>query len=265
MNKRQNQFVIVDAMAIAYKAYFAFINRPLVNSHGESTSAVYGFMTQLIKIIEDTKPHYLAIATDSKEKTFRHEIYEGYKSSRSVMPDDMIPQIYRIYDIIKALNIPLYIMPGYEADDIIGTVLKETESLGIESFAITPDKDYIQLITEKSKIIKPGKTADEVMIIDKAKAIQDMGFEPELMIDYLALVGDASDDIPGVAGIGPKTATPLIAQFGTLENIYDNIENIKSESARKKLITNKENAFLSKTLATIKTDVPVLIVTQSFA
>ncbi|NOX66116.1 MAG: DNA polymerase I [Chlorobi bacterium] len=257
MNKRQNRFVIVDAMAIAYKAYFAFINRPLVSSKGEPTSAIYGFMTQLIKIIEDTKPKYLAIATDSKEKTFRHEIYEGYKSSREVMPEDMIPQIKRMYEIIEALNVPLFIMPGYEADDIIGTVLKKTEELGIESFAITPDKDYIQLITDKSKIIKPGKTADDVMIIDKEKAIHDMGFEPKYMVDYLALVGDSSDDIPGVAGIGPKTATPLIAQYGTIEKIYDNIENIKSDSVKRKLLDSKDNAFLSKTLATIKTDVPI--------
>lgn len=257
MNKRQNRFVIVDAMAIAYKAYFAFINRPLVSSKGEPTSAIYGFMTQLVKIIEDTKPKYLAIATDSKEKTFRHEIYEGYKSSREVMPEDMIPQIKRMYEIIEALNVPLFIMPGYEADDIIGTVLKKTEKLGIESFAITPDKDYIQLITDKSKIIKPGKTADDMMIIDKEKAIQDMGFEPKYMVDYLALVGDSSDDIPGVAGIGPKTATPLIAQYGTIEKIYDNIENIKSDSVKRKLRENKDNAFLSKTLATIKTDVPI--------
>jgi len=257
MNKRQNRFVIVDAMAIAYKAYFAFITRPLVSSKGEPTSAIYGFMTQLVKIIEDTKPKYLAIATDSKEKTFRHEIYEGYKSSREVMPEDMIPQIKRMYEIIEALNIPLFIMPGYEADDIIGTVLKKTESLGIESLAVTPDKDYIQLITDMSKIIKPGKTADDVMIIDKEKAIADMGFEPKYMVDYLALVGDSSDDIPGVAGIGPKTATPLIAQYGTIENIYDNIDKIKSKSVQNKLIANRENAFLSKTLATIKTDVPI--------
>ncbi len=196
MNKRQSQFVIVDAMAIAYKAYFAFINKPLLNSKGDSTSAIYGFMTQLIKIIEDTKPQYLAIASDSKEKTFRHDIYDGYKSSRAVMPEDMVPQIQKIKEIIVALEIPLYILPGYEADDIVGTILKKTESLGIESFAITPDKDYIQLITEKSKIIKPGKTADKIDIIDREKAIEIMGFEPELMIDYLALVGDSSDDIP---------------------------------------------------------------------
>ena len=257
MNKRQSQFVIVDAMAIAYKAYFAFINKPLLNSKGDSTSAIYGFMTQLIKIIEDTKPQYLAIASDSKEKTFRHDIYDGYKSSRAVMPEDMVPQIQKIKEIIVALEIPLYILPGYEADDIVGTILKKTESLGIESFAITPDKDYIQLITEKSKIIKPGKTADKIDIIDREKAIEIMGFEPELMIDYLALVGDSSDDIPGVSGIGPKTATPLIIEFGTLENIYKNLENIKSESVKKKLIKDKEKAFLSKTLATIKTDVPI--------
>ncbi|MEN8192005.1 MAG: DNA polymerase I [Bacteroidota bacterium] len=257
MNQRQNRFVIIDAMAIAYKAYFAFINRPLVNSKGESTSAVYGFMTQLIKIIDDTKPQYLAIATDSKEKTFRHEIYDGYKSSRATMPEDMVPQIKHIYDIVEALNIPLFILPGFEADDIIGTVFKKTEALGIEAFAITPDKDYVQLITEYSKIIKPGKTADEVMIIDETKAIENYGFEPKYMVDYLALVGDASDDIPGVAGIGPKTATPLIIEYGDLDSIYENINNITKQNVKNKLIESKENAFLSKTLAAIKTDVPI--------
>ncbi len=251
------KFVIIDALAIAYKAYFAFISRPLQNSKGEPTSAVYGFLAQLFKIIEDTRPDYIAIAYDSKEKTFRHEIYDLYKSSRAEMPDDMIPQIARIREVVEAFNIKQYILPGYEADDIIGTAVKKAEADGFESFAITPDKDYIQLITDKIKIIKPGKRTDEIEIIDKEKATEKYGFPPELMIDYLALVGDSSDDIPGVKGIGPKTAVPLLLQFGSIENIYENIGKIEKQAVKNKLIENRENAFLSKKLATIVTDVPM--------
>ncbi len=256
MNNPQKRFVIIDAMAIAYRAYFAFINNPLKNSKGEPTSAVYGFMTQLIKIIGDSQPDYLVVATDSKEKTFRHERYEKYKSSRAEMPEDMIPQIHRIKELIEALEIPLYILPGYEADDLIGTAVKKAEQLGLDCYAVTPDKDYVQLVTDNVTMVKPGRSGEDIIMMDKAKVIEDYGFEPKYMIDYLAMVGDASDDIPGVAGIGPKSATPLIQEFGHLEAIYDNIEKIAKKGVKKKLEENKENAFLSKELATIMTDVP---------
>ncbi len=253
MNK--NKFVIIDALAMAYKAYFAFMNRTLATSSGEPTSAVYGFITQLLKVIEQTKPDYLAVAFDSKEKTFRHEIYEGYKSSRSAMPDDMIPQIQRIKEFVESLNVPLYIKAGFEADDIIGAAVKVAEYKNFESFAVTPDKDYVQLVTDNVKLIKPGKSTEELNIIDKQRVLEDYGFEPKYMVDYLALVGDSSDDIPGVAGIGPKTAQPLIQQFGTLEDIYNNIDKIEKKGVRTKLENSKENAFLSKKLATIVTDI----------
>ncbi len=250
-------FVIVDTMALAYKAYFAYINRPLSNSNGEPTSAVYGFLSQIFKILNDTKPDYFVIAFDSKEKTFRHERYKDYKSSREEMPEELIPQIARIKEIVEAFNFPLLIEPGFEADDLIGTAVKLAENKGLESYAVTPDKDYIQLITDKVKILRPGRAGDKWEFIDKEAAINKYGFEPIFMIDYLALVGDASDDISGVAGIGPKTATPLIQQFGTVESIYQNIDKIEKAGVRKKLLANKENAFLSKELATIKTDVPM--------
>ena len=252
-------FVIVDSMALAYKSYFAHISRPLSTSRGEPTSAIYGFMTQLFKIMTDTNPDYLLIAFDSKEKTFRHERYEDYKSSRLEMPDDMVPQIARIKQIVEALDLPLLIMPGYEADDIIGTAVKRAEEKGLFSYAVTPDKDFIQLVTDNINILRPGKQSDEWQIIDRKRVLEDYGFEPIYMIDYLALVGDASDDIPGVAGIGPKTATPLIQRFGTIENIYANLDKIEKESVRKKLEANRENAFLSKELATIITDMPINI------
>lgn len=256
MKSEKKKFVIIDAMALAYKGYYAFISRPLMTSKGEPTSAVYGFVSQLLKIMEDTKPDYIAVAFDSKEKTFRHEKYENYKSSREEMPEDMIQQIDRIKQIIEAFRIPIYILPGYEADDLIGTAVKKAEKAGFICYAITPDKDFIQLVSENIKLIKPGKSADEIIIIDEDKVREEYGFEPKQMIDYLALVGDSSDDIPGVAGIGPKTAAPLIQKFKTLENIYKNIDSIEKQSIANKLLENKENAFLSKELATINTNVP---------
>jgi len=252
----KKKFVVIDAMAIAYRSYFAFMTRPLTTSQGEPVSAVYGFVNQLFKIIEEMQPDYLAVATDSKEKTFRHEKYELYKSSRSEMPEDMIPQIYKIYEIIEAFNIPLYKLPGYEADDLIGAAVKLAEKENLVSYAITPDKDYVQLISENINLVKPGKASEKSVMIDLEKAREDYGFEPIQMIDYLALVGDSSDDIPGVAGVGPKTATPLIQKYGTVEEIYNNIDNIGKKGLQKKLAESKENAFLSKDLATIRTDVP---------
>lgn len=253
----KKKFIIIDALALAYKAYFAFISRPLTTSSGEPTSAVYGFLTQVLKVLEDHKPDYLAVAFDSKEKTFRHERYEAYKSSREKMPDDMIPQIDRIKQIIEALNIPYYILPGYEADDIVGTAVKIAESKGLDSFAVTPDKDYFQLVTDKVRVVRPGKSTDEAIIYDKQKVIDELGFEPKYMIDYLAIVGDSSDDIPGVKGIGPKGAVPLIQKYGTIENIYKHIDEIEKAGIKNKLIESKENAFLSKELATIHCDVPL--------
>ncbi len=245
-------------MAMAYRAYFAFINRPLVTSKGEPTSAVYGFINQLIKVFTDHKPDYIAVAFDSKEKTFRHDKYENYKSSRAKMPDDMFPQLDRIKQLIEMMKIPLYIIPKYEADDIIGTAACKAEAEGFETFIITPDKDFNQLITYKVKVIKPGgRITDENILYDIAKVKEEFGFEPKQMIDYLALIGDSSDDIPGVAGVGPKTAIPLIQKYGSVENLYKHIDEIEKPGLKNKLVEGKENAILSKDLATIHCEVPL--------
>ena len=256
---KNKKFVIIDALAMAYKAYYAFINRPLKTSKGEPTSAVYGFISQLLKVLEDHKPDYIAVAFDSKEKTFRHEKYEGYKASREVMPDDMIPQIQRIKEVVEYLNMPVWIKPGYEADDIVGTAVKKAEDKGLISYVITPDKDYFQLVTNKVTVIRPGRGADDPVEYNVQKVKDELGFSPTQMIDYLAIIGDSSDDIPGVAGIGPKGALPLIEKYKTLEGIYDHIDNIEKAGIKKKLIESKENAFLSKDLATIHCKVPIKI------
>jgi len=254
---QKQKLVLIDAMALAYKAYFAFSSRPLITKNGEPTSAVYGFITQLIKIIEDIRPDYIGVASDTKEKTFRHEKFELYKSTRSEMPEDMVPQIKRIYEIIQTLSIPLYLLPGYEADDIIGTASIVASNNNIETFMITPDKDYIQLVTESVKLIKPGKSGDELEIYDVDKVLNEYGFKPNLMIDYLALIGDSSDFIPGVKGIGPKSALPLIQKYGEIENIFAHINEIDSKSIKSKLENSRSDAFLSKELATIITNVPI--------
>lgn len=253
----KKKFVIIDAHALAYKAYYAFINRPLSTKKGEPTSAVYGFVSQLLKVIEDHKPDYLAVAFDSHEKTFRHEKYEFYKKSRAEMPEDMPPQIERIKEIITLLDIPIYILGGFEADDVVGTAVCKAEKAGLDSYAITPDKDFFQLVTKNIKIVRPGRSTDEAILYDEKKIKDELGFKPKQMIDYLALIGDSSDDIPGVAGIGPKSALPLIQQFGSVEKIYDNIDKIEKAGIKKKLTENKENAFISKELATIHCEVPI--------
>ena len=251
------RLVLIDAMALAYKAYFAFIRNPLKTKSGEPTSAVFGFVNQFLKIYEDLKPDYIAVAFDSKEKTVRHQMYEGYKSSRLEMPEDMVPQIKRIRELIDVFSITSIIFPGYEADDIIGTLSSKFGSPDLEVLLVTPDKDYVQLINANVKVVKPGKSGEELDILDIERVKELYGFGPEFMIDYLSLVGDSSDDIPGVKGIGQKTATELIKQFGGLDDIFNNLEGIKSKSVREKLINDRENAVLSKKLATIILDVPV--------
>jgi DNA polymerase-1 len=244
-------------MALAYKAHFAFISRPLRTKSGFPTSAIFGFVTQLLKIIEDLQPDSVIIAFDHHEKTFRHQAFEAYKANREEMPEDLQKQIPKIREIVNALGFPLHILPGYEADDIIGTLSKLATAKGNISYCVTPDKDYVQLVDDSVFIVKPGKSSDPLEIFDSAKVKEVYGFSPEFMIDYLALIGDSSDNVPGVAGIGPKTALPLIQAYGTLENIYAHVEEIASKSVQKKLVDCRDLAFKSKELVTIHTTVPL--------
>lgn len=250
------RLVLIDTLALAYKAYFAFIKNPFRTITGEPTSAVFGFVNQFLKILEDLKPDYIAAAFDSKEKTVRHDMFNLYKSNRAEMPDDLIPQISRIKQVIEAFSIKTLVSPGYEADDIIGTIAKKFGSPELEVLCVTPDKDYIQLLDKHIKLIKPGKSGDDIDIITYESAKDAIRFPPELMIDYLALVGDKSDYIPGVKGIGEVGAAKLISEFGTIEKIYENIDKIPTKGTKDKLLADKDNAFLSKQLATIILDVP---------
>ncbi|MFQ5584249.1 MAG: 5'-3' exonuclease H3TH domain-containing protein, partial [Calditrichia bacterium] len=254
-NKPKRLFLI-DGSALFYRSYFAFIRNPLFNSKGENTSAVYGFTNSLFKLLMDEKPDYIAVVFDTAEPTFRHKKYKPYKATREKMPDEMATQYPRIVELVKGFNLPLLEMPGYEADDVIGTLAKKAEREGIETVMVNGDKDFMQLVSPLVKMytVRPGK---DVEIIDPEALKEKMGLTPEQVRDYLALMGDSSDNIPGVPKVGPKTALELIQQFGSLDSVYANIDRITRETLKRNLLEYKNQAYLSKDLVTIDTKVPV--------
>jgi DNA polymerase-1 len=256
MSQTERLFLL-DGMALAYRAYFSFIARPLINSKGINTSAIYGFVTALTKILDDEKPEHIAVVFDTKEPTFRHKKYPDYKATRQKMPEDMSSQLDKLKEVVRAFNVPSIELPGYEADDIIGTLARRAEKEGVITYMVTADKDFMQLISPKIKMYKPGKAGGEVELIDEAAVQDKFGVGPKQIIEILGLIGDSSDNIPGVAGIGPKTATPLIQRFGTIPALYEHLDEVPQKGVREKLAANRDMAFLSRELVTIHTEVPV--------
>jgi DNA polymerase-1 len=257
--KTQERLFLLDGMALAYRAYFSFITRPLLNSKGENTSAIYGFVTALMKILEDEKPDHIAVVFDTKEPTFRHKKYPDYKATRQKMPEDMVAQMQAIKEVVQAFNTPLLELPGYEADDIIGTLARRAEKEQVLTYMVTGDKDFMQLISPLIKMYKPGKAGGEVEIVEEAGVREKFGVTPDRVIDVLGLIGDKSDNVPGVPGVGEKTAIPLVQKYGSMDQIYKHIDEIPQKGVREKLINNKEKALLSRELVTIHTDVPLKI------
>ncbi len=249
---------LIDGMSMAYKAYFAFISRPLRNSKNQNTSAVFGFLSSLMKILENEKPDYIAVAFDTKEKTFRHEKFPDYKANRQLIPDDMIYQLDYIKNILEAMDVKIITAPGFEADDIIGTLANQFKQKNVNSYLVTPDKDFLQLVENGIYVYKPlKKSVEDAEIYDSKKVQQEYEITPEQFIDFLALTGDPTDNIPGVKGIGEKTAIELIKQFGSLDIIYSNLDKISKASLKQKLIEGKELANLSRELVTIRKNIPL--------
>jgi DNA polymerase-1 len=254
---RRERLFLLDGSALAYRAYFSFISRPLINSKGEHTSAVYGFVNTLMKILDEEKPDHIAVVFDRPEPTFRHKMYKPYKATRQKMPEDMASQLGRLREVVEAYNVPILEMAGYEADDIMGTLAHKAEAEGMETFLVTSDKDFMQLISPLTKIYRPGKSGNEWEIIDFEHVEEKLGVTPDKVIDVLGLTGDKSDNVPGVPGIGEMTAIPLVREYGTIENILDNIDKISRQSLQQKLRDNKDKALLSKSLVTIDTKIPI--------
>lgn len=253
----EKKIFLVDAMALIYRSYFAFIRNPLINSKGINTSASFGFTNSLLNVLKSEQPSHIAIAFDTHAPTERHIQFKEYKAQRPETPEDIINNLPFIHQIIEGLNIHSIVLDGFEADDIIGTMALHLSKKNFTVYIMSADKDYGQLLNENIFIYKPGRSGDDSEVMDTKKVCEKWQIEhPSQVIDILGLMGDTSDNIPGVPGIGEKTAAQLIQQFGSIENIYINIEHIKGK-LKDKLLQYKEQAFLSKQLATINTNVPI--------
>ncbi len=246
---KDNSLFIVDGHSMIYRAYYALIRRPLLNKKGMNTSAIYGFLRILFHMLKKFSPRYMIISFDTGKPNFRHKMYKEYKATRKKMPEDMAYQIPYIKDAVKFLGIPQIEIENFESDDVIAYLSKKF-SKEKNIYILTRDKDLLQLINDKIKIIQPEtkSSKEEFTLITEKEVKEKYGIEPQYIIDYLSLTGDTSDNIPGVKGIGPVAATKLIQEFHTIENLYNNIDKITNKSIREKLLNSKENAFLSKSL-----------------
>jgi DNA polymerase-1 len=251
MKDDKDALYLLDGYSLIYRSYFAFINRPLLNSSGFNTSAVFGFFRSLTSMFETYNPKLFGVILDSSVPTFRHEMYPEYKANREKAPDDLHAQVPVIQEVLKAMNIKSVRMDGYEADDIMAYFARKCAEEGRPCYIITGDKDLLQLVGNGIKIMRPDK--GDYQILDESDVAEVWGVRPDQIIDYLALCGDSADNIPGVKGVGPKTAVKLLADYGTLDGIYENIGSL-SAGNQKKLESDRENAYLSRKLVKLADD-----------
>ena len=248
---------LLDGMALVYRGHFAMIRNPRMTSKGLNTSSLFVFANTLLDILGNTKPSHLAVVFDTPEPTFRDEIYKEYKAQREKMPEDISGALPYIDQMCEAFNVPVIRKPGYEADDVIGTLAKEAEKFGFTTYMVTPDKDYAQLVSNKTFISKPGRTGDGAEILGVPEILEQWEIERvDQVIDMLGLMGDSSDNVPGVPGIGPKTAQKLIAQYGSVEGLLNHVDELKGKQ-KENVETYREQALLSKELVTIHLNVPL--------
>src|SRR6056297_3012417 len=246
---------LLDGHSLAHRAFYAL---PLLTTEsGEYTNSVFGFSRMLFKIIDEEKPDHIAVAFDLKGPTFRHEEYEDYKAGRKKTPDELIPQIDLIKDVLRSLNIPIITKKGYEADDVIGTIAKTAGKKGIDVKVVTGDRDALQLVDERINIIYTRKGISDIIEYDVKKVKNKYELKPDQLVDMKGLMGDSSDNIPGVPGVGEKTATKLLKEFNTMENVLDNIEKVSGKKRKENLRKYSEQAKMSKKLGKIITDVSI--------
>ena len=249
---------LIDAMSLAYRAHYIFISRPLINSKGQNTSAAYGFTNSLLKLINDQSIEHAAVVFDEgEEDTFRKEIYEDYKAHRDPPPDELLENIPYIKEIVEAMDIPVLEVPNVEADDVIGTLAKQAEADGVDVVIVSPDKDFKQLLSEHVSIYKPAKGDQDFEIITDETFREEHELDPVQFIDMLALMGDSSDNIPGVYGIGEKTAQKLLREYDSVENLIEHADDLSGKRAREGMQEHADEAELSKRLVRIRTDLDV--------
>jgi len=246
---------LIDGYAMLYRAHFAFIRNPLMTSYGLPTSALFGFSNQILNLVKKENPDYIAAVFDTAKKTFRHEMYPEYKATREKMPDELKEQLPHLWDILNALQITTLSKVGFEADDIIGTLAKWGAEHELDVYIVSGDKDFMQLINDHVFMYSTVGRNMETQIIDRKGVIDKWGVPPEKIIDLMGLMGDSSDNIPGVMGVGKVSAKKLILEYGTLEASLDNAEKVGNKRVREGLLNNRDNAFLSKELVTIDINV----------
>ena len=252
-SKKSNRkrLFLIDGYAMLYRSHFALIRNPLINSKGMHTSALFGFTNQVLKLIRKEKPDYLMAAFDTSKKTFRHEMYPEYKATREKMPEEMREQLPYLWKLLKAMKIPTLEQPGFEADDIIGTLAVRANESNLDTYIVSGDKDFMQLVNDHIFLYSPSGRQSDIKIYDKDAVKDKWGVPPEKIIDLLGLMGDSSDNVPGVMGVGEKTAVKLLNEYGTLENALDHADEVKNKRAREGLQSGRENALLSQDLVTI--------------
>lgn len=251
----EKRLVLIDGYAMLHRAYHAF-PISLTTRNGEVVNAVYGFTKMLLSVIADLSPKCLAVAFDTPKPTFRHKEFIGYQAQRPKMDTQMEDQLNRVHQVLRALNIPIFAVEGFEADDVIGTLAKQAKKKKMETIIVTGDRDIMQLVAGRIKVYVPAKGISSAKIFEEKEVEESLGVRPQQVVDYKAMVGDASDNYPGVPGVGPKTASFLLQQYGDLENIYRNLGKIKPVLAEK-LKKGRESGELSKKLATIAQNVPI--------
>lgn len=254
----QKKLFLLDAYALIYRAYYALNRNPRINSKGLNTSAILGFANTLFDVLTNENPDYIGVVFDPPGRTFRNELYPEYKANREKTPEDITTSIPYIKQLIEAFNIPVILVENYEADDVIGTLAKQAEKEQLITYMMTPDKDFGQLVSENIKMYKPARMGNGAEIWGVEEVCESFGIKnPEQVIDFLGLSGDASDNIPGIAGVGPVTAKKLIAQFGSVENMLEKADEIQNPKVREKVMAAKNEALLSKKLATIDIHAPI--------
>ena len=248
---------LIDGYSLIYRAYFALFRRPLVNSQGQNTSAVLGFFSSLFKLIRLQNPSYLAVVMDSVTPTFRHEKYPEYKANREKAPQDLHDQVPVIEEILAALGVSCLRRDGFEADDLMATLAEKCRQEGRECYLLSGDKDLLQLVGGGVYVIQPPKGEEDFSVLDREAVFASRSIYPEQIIDYLALAGDQSDNVPGVAGVGDKTAVKLLSEYSDMDTVYKDLDGVKPAGVKKKLEEGRSSAFLSRELVTLRTDVPL--------
>ena len=255
----KDSLYLIDVSALAYRSFYAFITNPLKNSKGQETSAIYGFASHTLRLIKECKPSHIAFVKDLPKKTFRHAMYSEYKAHRKPMPEGLASQLPIIDAFVGKSGLRTVALEGYEADDVMATLALQAKAKGMKVYIVTRDKDMMQLVDDQIFLFELGKNNQGSDIMGAKEVKAKMGVPPEKIVDYLSLIGDASDNVPGVAKIGPKTAVDLLETYGNLDNLYKNVDNITKKGLRENLKNDRDNAFLSQKLVTLHADLKLPI------